>query len=172
MKTYLIYAVAGICALATGYLVQQHTPAATQTQTTTNTLPEFSFPDFNGQHRSSKEWAGKILVINFWATWCAPCREEMPEFIQLQEQLSSQNVQFIGIAIDNQQAVESFITTLNINYPILISEDAGIELAYQSGNILNTVPFTLIVNPAAEIVHRQSGSFSTEALLNVIDSIK
>ena len=68
-------------------------------------LPAFSFNDLDGASRSSDEWKGKILVINFWATWCPPCREEMPLFTEIQEKYDAQGVQFIGIAIDDPELV-------------------------------------------------------------------
>ena len=85
-------------------------------------LPEFSLPDTTGTIHSISEWQGKILVINFWATWCPPCLKEIPEFIQLQAEYADQNVQLIGIAIDEPELVDDYISFININYPILIAE--------------------------------------------------
>jgi peroxiredoxin len=132
-------------------------------------LPVFSFPDTEDKMHSISEWQGKTLVINFWATWCQPCLKEIPEFVQLQTQFSKQNVQFIGIAIDELSAVTRYKNTANINYPVLISSEwDGFNLAQQLGNSANTVPYTVIVNPAGQIIYRHAGAVKKEDLLAVI----
>ena len=77
-------------------------------------LPDINFPDVSGNFHSISEWRGKILIINFWATWCPPCLKEIPEFIALQEQYSDIGLQFIGIAIDDQDSVQEYLA-LNQN---------------------------------------------------------
>ena len=131
-------------------------------------LPDFNLPDiFNNLH-SISEWKGKILIINFWATWCQPCRKEIPEFIALQEQYSDKGLQFIGIAIDDQGSVEEYLVKTKINYPILIGDTTGIDLAHQLGNNIDAVPFTLIVNQQGKIIHQHPGEFSREQIMEII----
>lgn len=131
-------------------------------------LPDFSLPDLSGVQHNIYEWQGKILIINFWATWCPPCRKEIPEFIALQEQYSNKGLQFIGIAIDEQEAVNQYLNSTKINYPVLIGEDKGVALAHQLGNIVDTVPFTIVVDQHRQIIHRQPGEFSREQILKLI----
>jgi thiol-disulfide isomerase/thioredoxin len=120
---------------------------------------------------SISEWQGKTLVINFWATWCQPCLKEIPEFVQLQTQFSKQNVQFIGIAIDELLVVRLYKNTANMNYPVLISSEwDGFNLAQQLGNSSNTVPYTVVVNPAGQIFYRHAGVVKKEDLIAVITS--
>ena len=88
-----------------------------------------NLPDVFGNIHSISEWQGKILIINFWATWCPPCRKEIPEFIALQEQYSAKGLQFIGIAIDDQDSVQEYLVSTKINYPMLIGGVTGIALA-------------------------------------------
>jgi peroxiredoxin len=134
-------------------------------------LPTFSFPDTNQKMHSISEWQGKTLVINFWATWCQPCLKEIPEFVALQTQFEQKNVKFIGVAIDDVEAVKQFEKKLPINYPILVSNEwDGFNLAQQLGNDANTVPYTVVVNPSGKIIYRYAGAVKKEALEAIIQS--
>jgi thiol-disulfide isomerase/thioredoxin len=129
---------------------------------------EFSLPDTSDKMHNSTEWQGKIRIINFWATWCAPCRKEMPEFIALQEKYANKNVQFIGIAVDDKTAVIDYLKTININYPILIGGDAAMVMARQLGNRIGALPYTVVVNAQGQVIHQQAGEFATEQVVKVI----
>lgn len=134
-----------------------------------DTLPAFSFPDTEEKTHNISEWSGKTLVINFWATWCQPCLKEIPEFAQLQTQFAAKNVQFIGIAIDELQAVARFKDAAKMNYPVLVaSEWDGFNLSQQLGNSANTVPYTIVVNPAGQIMYRHAGAVKKEDLLQAL----
>ena len=125
----------------------------------------FSLPDLDGKVRSIKEWDGKYIILNFWATWCPPCREEIPEFINLQTKYAQSGLQFIGVAIDDPIPTKAFSEQLNINYPILIGGMEGITLARQYGNLSNTLPFSVIINPSGSIIARKNGLMSTAYIL-------
>lgn len=135
------------------------------------TLPDFNLPDVSGNQHTISEWQGKIRIINFWATWCTPCREEIPEFIALQKQYGDKGLQFIGIAIDDQEPVDEFVASNTINYPILLGGLNGIALAHQLGNIMDAVPFTLVVNQQGQIIHRHPGKFSREQITEIISPL-
>jgi peroxiredoxin len=131
-------------------------------------LTEFSLPDLAGKQRNIKEWQGKVLVINFWATWCPPCLKEMPEFEAMHNEFSNKGLQFIGIALDDADPVKEFIASKKITYPILLGEDQGTKLAHDLGNVVNTVPFTVIVNKQGLVVKSHMGELSREQLLEII----
>lgn len=163
-KTGLIIIVA-LLALVGGIMAKEF--ISTAEQTTPTPLPDFNLPDVAGNLHSISEWQDKILVINFWATWCPPCLKEIPEFIALQQKYTAKGVQFIGIAIDDQDAVEDYLVSTKINYPVLIGGVNGIALAHQLGNSVDAVPFTLIVDRQGQIIHRHPGGFSKEQITEI-----
>jgi thiol-disulfide isomerase/thioredoxin len=167
--TVLFFIFAAISALAAGIYVQSL--KGTTLKQNHNALPAFSLPDLSGKQRHISEWDGKILIINFWATWCPPCLKEIPVFIALQKELADKDIQFIGIAIEDEASVTEYISTININYPILIGEDYGIALSIKLGNLVQAVPFTIIVNRDGNIIHRQPGEISRKKILKIITPV-
>ncbi|MDF1583131.1 MAG: TlpA disulfide reductase family protein [Methyloprofundus sp.] len=134
-------------------------------------LINFSLTDLRGEITPIAKWRGKILIINFWATWCPPCLKEIPDFIALQNEYADKNVQFIGIAIDTPELVADYLAFIDINYPILMAEVEGQALAKQLGNVVNAVPFTLIVNANNDIIFRHPGELSKTKIRQLIDPL-
>ena len=132
MKPTGLIIIAAVLALGGGILARGFLSPVEQTSPTP--LPDFNLPDVSGNQHNISEWQGKIRVINFWATWCPPCLKEIPEFMALQKQYAAKGLQFIGIAIDDQEPVEEYLAATKINYPILIGGVTGIALAHQLGN--------------------------------------
>ena len=87
-----------------------------------------TLPDPDGKDQPLAQWKGKVLVVNFWATWCAPCREEMPMFMKVQREIVPKGVQFVGIAVDQPDKVKQYIVELGLNYPALIGGYGAMEL--------------------------------------------
>ena len=127
-------------------------------------LIEFSLPDRLGKTQAISQWKDKIRVINFWATWCPSCLKEIPDFVQLQKKYAAQNIQFIGIAIDDLNTVEDYLAFTEINYPILIAPFEGGLIAQQLGNLISAIPYTVVVNQQNEIIFRHQGELSKELL--------
>lgn len=109
-------------------------------------LWQISFPDDTGRPQPLSQWRGQVMVLNFWASWCAPCREEMPDFVALRTQFRSSGVEFVGIAIDNPASVSQFLQQMPVNYPILIGEGAAHSLARQLGNPSGALPYTIVLD--------------------------
>ncbi|MFI3195514.1 MAG: TlpA disulfide reductase family protein [Methylococcaceae bacterium] len=166
MKQWLSIVLVALLAL-TGGIAVKHFMA----QSEISSLPAVSLPDLSGKSHDLSEWQGKIRVINFWATWCPPCRKEIPDFIALQQAYADKGVIVLGIAIDDQRAVSEFLQDIHINYPILMASDVGIALTRQLGNTLSVLPFTLIVDPQGKILHRHYGEFSKEKLIDIINPL-
>lgn len=142
-----------------------HTASA---QTDPSELLNASFSDVDGQPYALNQWQGDVLVLNFWATWCPPCRQEIPEFIELQRALGDKGLQFVGIAIDEAGAVKDYIAAVGINYPILIGEEEGNALAGRLGNYFNALPFSAVFDRNGQLVHTHPGLFSKEQIAEVI----
>ncbi len=127
----------------------------TKETATSNIRPLFKLKDVDGKIRDVKEWDGQVLMINFWATWCPPCRKELPAFIEVQEKYKDKGFQIVGIALDEKQAVIDFTDPMGINYPLLLADQEGIVLTKAYGNRLSVLPFTVIIDRKGNIVHRQ-----------------
>lgn len=166
MKPTGLIIIAALLALGGGILARGFLSPIEKTSP--RSLPDFNLPDVSGNQHNISEWQGKIRVINFWATWCPPCRKEIPEFVALQKQYATKGLQFIGIAIDDQEPVEEYLASTTINYPILIGGVTGIALAHQLGNSVDAVPFTLIVNQQGQIIHQHPGEISREKIMEII----
>lgn len=130
--------------------------------------PAFSLPDIDGATRRVREWDGKVLVINFWATWCPPCREEIPEFVALQQKYAPRGLQFVGVAIEEREAVLPFMEAVGINYPILLGQLTGIELSRKYGNRWGALPFTAVINREGRIVSVKGGSITRQEMEQAI----
>ncbi len=133
--------------------------------------PDFALPDLDGVLRNVQEWDGRVLVVNFWATWCPPCRREIPDFIALQEQYGERGLQFVGIAIDERAAVADFVQELGVNYPSLVGQADAIELGRRLGNSLGALPYTVIVDRQGMLVFAKRGELSREQAEAVISSL-
>jgi thiol-disulfide isomerase/thioredoxin len=127
-----------------------------------------SFYDLQEKVQALAQWKGKVMVVNFWATWCPPCLAEIPEFIHLQKQYEKQGVQFVGIAIDQRSKVQAYAKEVGMNYPVLLGDLAGIDLARRTGNPQGGLPYTVIVDRSGKVVATQLGTLSTEQLEGII----
>lgn len=128
-------------------------------------------PDLTGNSVMLANWRGKVLVVNFWATWCVPCREEIPDFVRLQEEFGGRGVQFVGIAADQADKVRTFAGELQINYPLLIGNYAALDLAKRVGNKVSALPFTVVLDRKGRLVHRQLGILKVDKLRSIFNEL-
>src|SRR5690606_22646929 len=129
---------------------------------------DFGLPDKDGSMRSVEEWDGKVLVINFWATWCPPCRDEIPEFIKLQNEHGGQGLQFIGVGVQIAGGVQGFAAELGMNYPILVREQTVIKVAEEYGNTIGILHYTVVVDRNKKIAFIKKGPLHYEEANAVI----
>ena len=110
------------------------------------------------------QWRGKVLVVNFWATWCAPCREEIPALMRLQRNYAANGVQFVGIAIDNASKVRDYAEEMQINYVLLIGSMETLGVTKDLGNPAGVLPFTVVLDHAGKVAYVHAGQLSEASL--------
>ena len=130
----------------------------------------FTLKDLQGLPHDQSEWAGKVLLINFWATWCAPCREEMPMLADFQKRYTEQGLQVLGIALDDVEPVQQFADTIDINYPLLMSDETTPDLMYKY-NEVGAIPFSLITDKKGIVVETKLGVFTADELTAMIEPL-
>ncbi len=138
---------------------------ATQAQhAALNTLLGLELADTNGARQPLAQWKGKILVLNFWATWCPPCRKEIPAFSAMSGKYRDKGVQFVGISIDTPTNVRDFQREHRVGYPLLIAEPSVVQLTESLGNAAQGLPFTVIVDKTGVISRVKVGMLSEDDL--------
>ncbi|MEP7064273.1 MAG: TlpA disulfide reductase family protein [Betaproteobacteria bacterium] len=126
-----------------------------------------SLPDLAGTPQSLGQWQGKVLVVNFWATWCAPCREEMPELVRAQAKYGAKGLQIVGIGIDDAAKMRQFTQSIHLNYPALDGGFGALELSKAFGNSAMALPFTVIIDREGAIALQKLGPVSPEQLESI-----
>lgn len=124
--------------------------------------------DLEGHAHRLSEWRGKVVVLNFWATWCPPCREEMPAFAALQEELAGRGLQFVGVAIDEPEEVQAFLQARPVNYPILIGGADVPGWADSLGNEFAALPFSVVLDRDGRQILAKTGLFRREQILEAV----
>ena len=132
------------------------------------TLLAVSLPDAHGNVQSLEQWRGKLVVVNFWATWCAPCREEMPMFVQAQAMHGAKGLQFVGIAVDDAAKARKFAEEIGVNYPTLVGGYGAMELSKTFGNTIMALPFTVIIGREGTILQTQLGPLKQSQLDSLV----
>jgi thiol-disulfide isomerase/thioredoxin len=181
----LSYLLVALTAIAAGYfaaqtwLTKSTAPVAHSMVDSTDiaklpilTLPEFSLKNRAGELQSIHAWPGKSLIINFWATWCAPCRREIPLLKQLQQDRASEGVQVVGIAVDFRDEVLKYANAINIDYPLLIGEQDGLDAVDAFGIEAVGFPYTVFTDAKGNIITTYIGELHKEQAELILDTIK
>jgi peroxiredoxin len=150
-------------ALAAG-AVWSWRPTAPHPEPAAVSLFALSLPDADGVQRPLKAWQGKLLIVNFWATWCAPCVEEMPRLQKMADEFATRNVAVIGVGVDDADKIRKFRSEHQLRLPLLAAGFDGMELARQLGNPEPVLPYTALISPAGRIIEEHSGQIDEPEL--------
>jgi thiol-disulfide isomerase/thioredoxin len=136
-------------------------PAATA-DAIPQTLPDFTLGDLAGKPTSIRSWPGKSMIVNFWATWCGPCRREIPLLRELQKQHGAEGFQIVGVAVDIREDVIKYAQEIGIDYPVLIGEQDGLDAVNKFGQGSIGFPFTVFTDNQGRIVLFHLGEIRKE----------
>lgn len=171
-RQFVVGAIAIVIALASGIYIGIETRAGREAATPENAPTSSAIAnlfaarlnDPAGETLAMSQWQGRTLVINFWATWCPPCKEEMPVFSRLQTKYAANGVQFVGIALDSADNVINYSKQHPVTYALLIAGSEGAELSRQLGNSLLTVPYTVVLDANGGAHASKMGPFPEQEL--------
>jgi len=170
-RNYLLFALIAIVAAGIG-MYTSHKQSAPQTPEALAVSRLFAqtMPDVTGKPQTLSQWKGKPLIVNFWATWCAPCVEEMPDLAALQAEVAP--VQIIGIGIDSQENIARFAEKFHIYYPLYVAGTGATDLLRQFGNQAGGLPFTVLVGLDGDVKKVYLGRLDFNVLRRDLASLK
>ena len=134
-------------------------------------VPELAMTDRAGVRRKLSEWRGRPLVINFWATWCEPCRREIPLLLRLRQEHAADGLEVVGIAVDSRDAVLKYAQDMHIDYPVLIGEQEGLQ-AVQSFGMETVLPFSVFADTRGRIVTLKVGELHADEAAFILDRVR
>jgi thiol-disulfide isomerase/thioredoxin len=147
-------------------------PAAAAKTQLAAVIPEFKLADRNGTLRSLKDdWKGKALIINFWATWCAPCRREIPLLNRLAADHAEENFQVVGVAIDFRDKVLDYAREMQIGYPMLIGEQDALDAAAAFGVDAVGLPFTIFTDTSGRVIALHMGELTADEAAIILGAV-
>jgi thiol-disulfide isomerase/thioredoxin len=169
-----LFALVGVLAAMAGtalWLSTRGPPPASLGAAAPGALMAATFKDLDGRPRSLGEFQGKVVVLNFWATWCLPCREEMPGFQRLQARWAGRGVQFVGLSNEDAAKVATFSRSLGITYPLWVGGDELGELSRRLGNRLGVLPHTVVLGPSGVATVTRVGAYPERELETELQKI-
>ena len=164
----VLLATAGIAAAAAGAVAGA---LALQSRSGAADLLAARYPDLDGRVHRLLDWRGRVLLCNFWATWCAPCREEVPILVSAKAQWAPYGFEVVGIGIDSADKMREFSTTHKINYPVLVADATALELVRKLGNRTGGLPYTVVLDGTGAVVRRHLRVFAAADLRRLLESL-
>ena len=170
-RQWIVIAGVSVLALLTGFFTSQwisQSGLASEPSIKAFFANSWQTPD--GKPADTENWHGKVLVVNFWASWCPPCVEEMPTLDQISKEYAAKNVLFVGIGIDSPSNVREFLRKTPVSYPIVIGGLEGSNLAKQMGNSQGALPYTVIISSNGKSSFTKLGKISEDELKKAINN--
>jgi thiol-disulfide isomerase/thioredoxin len=147
-----------------------HTPAAPASDAVAQLLSA-PLQDVGGKPQTLAPYKGRVLVVNFWASWCGPCVAEMPELVRLHDRYAKKGIAFIGIGVDSSQNVQNFLKKIPVDYPIFVSGFGGADLARSLGNTAGALPFTVVIDANGVVRSTKLGQVAPAELSKTLDAL-
>ena len=168
-KTYLVIIGLLLCGLSTPLSAENQQKKAISNAWK---LPPLILNDLNGQQHNLYDWHGKVIMLNFWATWCGPCQIEIPDFIDYQSRYADKGLQVIGVGLDEVRKLKNYVRTVGINYPILQADpEQQYSLLNQWGNPFGVLPFTVIIARDGHLIFMQQGIFNKQDFEEIVEPL-
>lgn len=167
-RELLILGTVGAAALAAGGVAGA---LAIQSRSGAASLLSGPFADLAGRPRKLREWRGRVALVNFWATWCAPCLEEIPLIGAAAQRYRENGFSAVGIGIDSGDKIRDFAAKFSVRYDLLVSGPEGIELMKRLGNPSGGLPFSVLLDRQGKVVGKKLGAFRTGELEGVVEPL-
>jgi len=167
----IVFTLVTLLALGAGYLISRAQHVTARDSAAVEELLSLSLEDAGGKTQALRQWQGKLLVVNFWATWCPPCLQEMPGFSRLQRRLSEKGVQFVGIGIDSPEKIRDFAAYAPISYPLLIGAADTLGVARKLGNHSDGLPYTVVLDQKGGLLATRLGAWNEADLEKFLAAI-
>lgn len=137
----------------------------------TDQLWAASLTDVDGKPQTLAAFKGQKVVVNFWASWCGPCVQEMPELVKLSHEYAKKGIRFVGIGVDSDKNVKAFLQKVKVDYPIFVSGYAGADLARNFGNTAGALPFTVVIAQNGKVLETKLGKINPDELKHTLDAM-
>lgn len=165
-----------VVAATAGYIVQQQYSVSQEIletdQATASDRIEFELTHIDGSTRRLSDWDGEARLVNFWATWCAPCRREIPLLKQLQSDKPEKQLQVIGVAVDFMEDVRAYADEAKFNYPVLVGQEEAMAAAEASGLEFVGLPFTMIISSDGLLVGSHIGEIMQPHIDRIVEIVQ
>jgi len=166
-KRLIIYGIVALCLLGL-YVAGRRTAQKPKPTASGNASPEFTVTDIDGKKRSLSDYRGKVVLLDFWATWCTPCRAEIPHFVEMQQKYGPQGFQVVGISMDDDaKPVKEFYRQFNMNYPVAVGDD---KLAQSFGGVLG-LPVNFIIDREGRIHAKYLGATDVSVIDKAVSDL-
>ena len=163
-RRWLVGAVAGTATLGGIGLAWRSSEKTPVPQSLDSSFWQLEFATPGGQTLTMHSMHGKPLLLNFWASWCPPCIEELPLLSNFFKENSANGWQVLGLAVDELDPVKRFLAHSPLSFPVALAGISGIELSKSLGNLIGGLPFTVVIDPTAKVIHRKMGKVTPDEL--------